>query len=161
MNSSLFWFYLSNSGNVLRGGYIGVKRKVLEPFSLPKSLNESTKEIFEDKSELMLSLQFKFNSIKNKFLSLLTHNLEVEKLTKKLESFYDYDFKVFLKELNKLKVKLTLSEQADWNDFFEQYKKEINLLQTNIFSANKEIDQIVYELYDLTEEEIKIVEENS
>lgn len=158
LNSSLFWFYLSNTGNVLRGGYIGVKRKVLEPFSIPKSINDSTKEFFENKTELILSINSKFATLKRKFLHLLSDNFEIGKTSKKLESFYNFDFKVFLKELNKQKVKLSLTEQAEWKEFFEQYKQEINQLQSEILCSNKEIDQIVYELYGLTEEEIKIVE---
>ena len=160
LNSSLFWFYLSNTGNVLRGGYIGVKRKALEPFSIPKSINDSAKEFFENKTELMLSINSKFATLKRKFLNLLSDNFEIKKTSKKLESFYDFDFKVFLKELSKLKVKLSLTEQAEWKEFFEQYKQEINQLQSEILSSNKEIDQMVYELYDLTEEEIKIIKES-
>ena len=37
-------------------------------------------------------------------------------------------------------------------------KKEINSLQAEIEKTNAEIDQMVYELYGLTEEEIRIVE---
>jgi hypothetical protein len=36
--------------------------------------------------------------------------------------------------------------------------QEKNLLQRQIETTDKQIDQLVYELYDLTEEEIKIVE---
>ncbi len=34
----------------------------------------------------------------------------------------------------------------------------INLLQTEIETTDKEIDQMVYKLYELTDEEIEIVE---
>jgi methionyl-tRNA synthetase len=36
--------------------------------------------------------------------------------------------------------------------------QEKNLLQRQIETTDKQIDQLVYELYDLTDEEIKIVE---
>ncbi len=39
----------------------------------------------------------------------------------------------------------------------EQDKK---LYQQKIYILDKQIDKLVYELYDLTEEEIKIIEEN-
>jgi len=32
------------------------------------------------------------------------------------------------------------------------------MIRQEIYAANKQIDKLVYELYDLTEEEIKIVE---
>ncbi|GAI65506.1 unnamed protein product [marine sediment metagenome] len=41
---------------------------------------------------------------------------------------------------------------------FIVYKNEINQLQYEINITDKKIDQMVYELYGLTEEEIKIVE---
>jgi type II restriction/modification system DNA methylase subunit YeeA len=41
-----------------------------------------------------------------------------------------------------------------------RYKPGINPLQSQIDKMDKEIDQLVYQLYGLTEEEIKIVEES-
>lgn len=42
-----------------------------------------------------------------------------------------------------------------------EYKIEINKLQQQINQTDNEIDQLVYKLYGLTEDEIKIVEENN
>jgi peptidoglycan hydrolase CwlO-like protein len=55
-------------------------------------------------------------------------------------------------------VVLTLIQQDEWEAYFTSYKNEINQLQSEIEKTDKEIDQMVYELYGLTEEEIKIVE---
>ena len=43
-------------------------------------------------------------------------------------------------------------------ELFEENKKKAQELQTQIAVREKEIDQMVYELYGLTEEEIRIVE---
>jgi type II restriction/modification system DNA methylase subunit YeeA len=43
-------------------------------------------------------------------------------------------------------------------EIFETKKTELNNLQSEINKTDKEIDQMVYELYGLTEEEIEIVE---
>jgi type II restriction/modification system DNA methylase subunit YeeA len=43
-------------------------------------------------------------------------------------------------------------------EVFETKKKEAQALKAEIDKTDKEIDQMVYELYGLTEEEIKIVE---
>ena len=53
---------------------------------------------------------------------------------------------------------MKLTEQDEWEDYFKAYKREINGLQLEIERIDKEIDTMVYELYGLTEEEIKIVE---
>ena len=52
------------------------------------------------------------------------------------------------------------SGQAAWEEFFNNYKTEINNLQTEINKTDKKKDQMVYELYGLTEEDIAIVEES-
>ena len=99
--------------------------------------------------------------IKNKrFLFRMKSNIETLKINKKLEMFYNYDFKSFVTELKKQNVTLQLNQQDEWEDYFNIYKTEINQIQTEISSTDKEIDQMVYELYGLTEEEIKIVEDS-
>ncbi|MCD6564828.1 MAG: hypothetical protein J7K53_02690 [Bacteroidales bacterium] len=53
-----------------------------------------------------------------------------------------------------------LGKQDEWEEYFTTYKNEIDQLQDEINTTDKEIDQMVYELYGLTEDEIKIVEES-
>ena len=106
----------------------------------------------------MLSLNKQLQEKKNKFINRIKSNLEIEKITKKLDAFYNFDFKTFLAELKKQKIKLSLKLQDEWEDYFDSYKKEINELQFQINKTDNEIDQMVYELYGLTVEEIEIVE---
>lgn len=172
LNSKLFWFYLSNSGNVLRGGYIGVKRKVLEPFGLPNSedIDSST---FENYSTTILSLTSKLELTVSKFEYFYLSQYPLYKLTKKLKNWHQLDFGDFIKELNKAikatnkeRVKdnlepivtLTKLDEMEWMDAFETRKKEAQDLQTQITQTEAEIDQMVYELYGLTQDEIDIIE---
>ncbi len=46
----------------------------------------------------------------------------------------------------------------EWEEYFNSYKSEINQLQIKIELTDKEIDQMVYQLYGLTDDEIAIVE---
>ena len=87
-------------------------------------------------------------------------NFEIDKLSKKLNAFYDFDFKTLVLELKKKKNILSLLKQDEWKKYFNVYKSEINKLQDEINTTDKEIDKLVYELYELTEAEIKIVEES-
>lgn len=43
-------------------------------------------------------------------------------------------------------------------DFFETEKQKVNTIQAEIEATDKQIDQMVYNLYELTPEEIEIVE---
>lgn len=47
---------------------------------------------------------------------------------------------------------------AEWKENFNTESKKALELKYKIDATDKEIDQMVYKLYDLTEEEIKIVE---
>ena len=60
--------------------------------------------------------------------------------------------------MKKKKVKLSLSEQSEWEDYFQDEKKKAQAIQEQINQTDREIDQMVYELYGLTDEEIQIVE---
>jgi hypothetical protein len=64
----------------------------------------------------------------------------------------------FIKELAKKNVKLSLSQEAEWENYFLEEAKKALSIKTIIETTDKEIDAMVYELYGLTEEEIKIVE---
>jgi hypothetical protein len=75
-----------------------------------------------------------------------------------MSKWYLLSYKDFLKELKKQKIKLSLSEQAEWMEYFEDEKTKALAIQSDIDKTDREIDAMVYELYGLTEEEIAIVE---
>lgn len=79
----------------------------------------------------------------------------LEKISTKLETFYNLDFDGFMKEL---KQKLTPKTKLEWLEVFEETKKELLDLKQQIDSTDKEINRLVYQLYGLTDEEIAVVE---
>jgi hypothetical protein len=93
-----------------------------------------------------------------KFIKLLSSKFSSLKITTKLQDWPSLDFKTFTKELEKQKIKLPLSEQAEWISYFETEKAKATDLKDLITHTDKEIDQAVYQLYGLTPEEIQIVE---
>ncbi len=111
----------------------------------------------------MLLLNKDFQSITNKFTTYFSSQYHLEKISGKLEKWYDLSFVDFIKELNKAikTVKgtpLTKKDEFEWMELFEVNKKKALALKAEIDKTDKEIDQMVYALYGLTEEEIKIVE---
>ena len=60
--------------------------------------------------------------------------------------------------MKELKQKVTPKTKLEWLEIFEDTKKQLQELKQQIDSTDKEINALVYKLYDLTDEEIKIVE---
>ena len=65
----------------------------------------------------------------------------------------------YLQGLDSVKVALSLPEEAAWMPYFNEQKEKVQTLQREIDKTDQQIDQMVYELYGLTAEEIAIVEE--
>jgi len=114
--------------------------------------------IISDYSLKMTALIIEFQELSQKLQRTLQRKFELEKLSKKLQEWYLLSFLDFVKELKKKKIKLSLSEEAEWEDYFLQESKKALELNTNIDTTDKEIDAMVYELYGLNKDEIEIVE---
>lgn len=163
LNSKIYFYFMSNIAGVLgdakKGGRIIAQKSHFINFVIPNANEVEIKELVHYATS-MLTLNEQSQQKKNTFLSRLHSNSSIDKLSNKLKEFYNYDFKTFLSELKKKKITLTLKQQDEWEQYFNEYKTEINKLQQQISQTDKEIDQLVYKLYGLTEEEIKIVEGN-
>jgi hypothetical protein len=64
----------------------------------------------------------------------------------------------YLSGLDEAKVKFILDEEAEWMDYFNKQKARADELKSQIAQTDAEIDAMVYELYGLSEEEVKVVE---
>ena len=108
--------------------------------------------------DIMIEKSKALKSLSGKFEKTISRKFELEKLSNNLENWHTLTYSEFLKELKKQKVKLSLSEEAEWEEYFEVEKAKAQAIQQQINETDREIDQMVYELYGLTEEEIRIVE---
>jgi hypothetical protein len=160
LNSKLVWYFLTNICVVRSGGYIEVKPQYFEQIPIP---TVETKKVFNEKTNLMIELTSKIQNVGNSFTKYFQSQLQLEKLPKKLQNWHELDFGEFIKELNKAIKKvggtpLTKIQEMDWMEVFDTKKAEAVNLKAEIDKTDKEIDRMVYELYDLTEDEIRIVE---
>jgi hypothetical protein len=123
-----------------------------------KVLEKEQQQPFIEKADLMLSLNKDLQEQSQKFQRTIQRKFNLEDLPKKLQDWYLLSYADFIKELAKKKVKLSLSEEAEWEDYFETESKKAQELKAQIDATDKAIDAMVYELYGLSEEEIGIVE---
>ena len=123
-----------------------------------KTLSNDLQLPFNKEVETMLFLNKELQEQSQKFQRTIQRKFELEDLPKKLQEWYKLTYPEFIKELAKKKVKLSLSQEAEWEDYFMQESKKALEIQSQIDATDKAIDKMVYELYGLTEEEIEIVE---
>ena len=124
-----------------------------------KVADKQTQEPLIEKAEQMLSLNKNLQELSFKFQRTLQRKFEtLEKLPKKLENWYELTFADFIKELKKKKIVLSFDDEGKWEDFFLPEQQKAIEIKAQITKTDKEIDAMVYELYDLTDEEIAIIE---
>ncbi len=58
------------------------------------------------------------------------------------------------------KADIPLTERSDWEAWIARDRAEIARLDHEIAEAERAIDRIVYDLFDLTEDEIALLEAN-
>ena len=114
-------------------------------------------------ADKMLSLNSELQTKRHRFLKRLSDNFAGIKITGKIETFDELEFSQFIAELKKPNkgfkpLALTLKQQDEWEEYFDEYKMECNALSAQILATDKEIDGLVYGLYGLSEEEINLIE---
>ena len=121
-------------------------------------INNIAQIVFIEKADSMLSLNKELQDQTQKIQRSLERKFAITELPKKLQDWYLLSYVEFIKELEKKKIKLSLSEEAEWETYFTSEAKKALEIKSQIEKTDKEIDQMVYALYELTEDEINIVE---
>lgn len=136
-----------------------VKKAHLNELPIPDSLlkDDETNDVLY-LADTILDLNKSLQQKRNNFLTAIKAEFNFEKTTQTLEKIDEYDFKTFLAELKKVKANVFASQKIEWAGTFTTYKNECNELSQKIADTDHEIDQKVYALYGLTDDEIAIVE---
>jgi type I restriction-modification system DNA methylase subunit len=157
INSELLQFYYKTK--FASNTDVFPKIRIVQCKQLPiKIITQIEQKSIVEKVKTMLSNNKELQQSNTQFQKLLSSKFENININTKLEKWYELSFADFNKELSKQKIKLSLSEQSEWLTFFEEEKQKALAIKNGIDKTDKEIDQMVYQLYGLTDEEIKIVE---
>ena len=157
LNSKLMKKYWLSKYNDNKDLFPKIKGYQLKELPI-KKISLEAQQPFIEKADKMLFLNKNLQELSQKFQRMIMRELGLEKISTKLQNWYLLNFDEFIKELSKVKVKLSLSQKADWEDYFIAEKSKAETLNNEITKTDKEIDGMVYELYGLSEEEIKIIE---
>jgi hypothetical protein len=139
---------------------VNIKPEQMRQIPLP-----NTTQLLEKLNHLVekqLSLHIENTEFTHQFNIYIVNSIQSD-LTSKLQTWYQLSYVDFIKELNKaIKASggtpLTKKDEFEWMELFEENKQKALELKAQIDQTDKEIDAMVYELYGLSEEEIRIVE---
>jgi hypothetical protein len=157
LNSKFLRFLYQSQINEEGKIFSQVKIIYVDPLPMPEISLFDQQPIIE-KADQMLSLNKELQETSQKFQRTIQRKFNLVDLSNKLQDWYLLSYAGFIAELSKKKVKLSLSEEAEWEAYFSQESKKVNELKSTIDATDKEIDQMVYQLYGLTDEEINVVE---
>ncbi|MFT5097466.1 MAG: hypothetical protein ACI9JO_001498, partial [Psychrobacter okhotskensis] len=149
LNSTTMKFWLKYKGK-MQGDIFQVDKEPL--LGMPIKMSSSIED-FSEKVDVIILFNQQLHEHKNKFNRTLQRKFNI-----KLESWHELTYVEFIKELAKKKVKMGLADEAEWEEYFLAEQTKAKQLIAEIERTDLEIDQMVYKLYDLTDDEIAIIE---
>jgi very-short-patch-repair endonuclease len=158
LNSTLMSYYFTkNTAKAERKLFPKIILNDLRLFPI-KDISISDQQPFITLADKMLSLNTDLQTKRQRFLKRLSDNFAGIKITGKIETFDELEFSQFVSELAKQKIALTLKQQDEWEEYFNEYKTECRNFVNQIDATDREIDGLVYGVYGLTGEEVGIIE---
>lgn len=171
LNSKLITFFYKRISPEVRGGYLRFIYQYISLIPIAVASNDY-KLKFGAIVENVQSMHVLKKTLIDKLVRHIDYSYNLDKISKKLENWHELSFGDFMKELNKaIKTtnkergkenldpipEITKKDEFEWMELFEENKKKTQELQSQIDKTEKEIDQMVYELYGLSDVEIKMV----
>ncbi|WP_026726027.1 Eco57I restriction-modification methylase domain-containing protein [Flavobacterium sasangense] len=156
LNSKLFNYYHKAKSSGENKAFAQFTGEYIESF--PCKMNNEFNNKFKNLVQKITSSNSELLEQSQKFQRTIKRKFDVVSLPKKLQEWYLLGYPEFIKELGKLKAKLTLSEEAEWEEYFVSEATKVMKIRYEILTTDEAIDKMVYELYGLTKEEISIIE---
>ncbi len=153
-NSKLCKLWIWYNCPELLGGTREIRKVYFENFAIPECTDQQS---FAALTDLQVQQTSQLQNKRSQFLRRLVENLEGVKVTTALQTFDELDFAAFVRELKKQKVKLSLSQQDEWEEYFNLRRADCQQLSAQIAATDRDIDLRVYRLYGLTYKEVKTV----
>lgn len=162
LNSRVLWFVLSSMSPPVRGGYHELRVQYVETMPIP-SWNEAQKQQLQALAQNATDAAAKAVKLQTALTRRISDLCPPErepKLNTKLKEWWTFPgFAEFRAEVKKVfKADIPLSERSDWEDWLTRDRAEIARLTAEIAQAEAKIDGIVYDLFDLTLDEIALLE---
>ena len=123
-----------------------------------KKLSPDGQKPFLEKVKSLISMTNELSTIQGSFLDLLKVKYEKLEINRKLSNWIELSEKDFLNELKRQGQKIELSEELSWINFLRQEKVRANDVSEEIRNADRSLDEFIYELYGIRDQEKMIIE---
>lgn len=142
------------------GGFIEQQPMTVRRIPIP-DVQKDYKEYLSHKVEELLNLTARRQELSIQSLEVLIAEYRVKHITSRLEEFLKLGWNEFLEELEKQRVRMSLTQKDNLNVWFRSKQYEANKLSESMEKLNQEIDACVYKLYNLDDAEIRLIEKSN
>jgi type I restriction-modification system DNA methylase subunit len=163
LNSKLAWFAIKALTPKAQGGYARFQTQFVEILPFNNAIaDQPDLANLARKCHVLAGQRLELQTALTRRIPDLCPSDREPKLTNRLKEWWTMpDFAAFRAEVKKaFKADIPLSERSSWEDWINRDKAEIARLTAEIEKAEAEIDTIVYDLFDLTPDEIELLEAN-
>ena len=162
LNSKVLWMDFASRGTAVRNGWREAMAQYIEPLPIPEMTDEQREAVAalaqdaQAAAERRLALQL---AVARRLPDLCPPG-RTPKIPGRLAEWWELpDFAAFRAEVKKtFRADIPLAERSDWEDWLDRDRREITRLTAEIAQVEARIDALVYELFDLTNEEIALLE---
>lgn len=159
LNSNLAWFFWSAITNIARGGYLRLRTDFVEttPVSETITTNKALASISAQATRCAIDRRNAETAFHTRLLTDLAK--AGTKLNNKLRNFHELNFTELQAEIKRaLKGTIPVKERREWQALHDEASSEIHRLNAEISVAEAEINRLVYKAFELTGDEIELLE---
>ncbi len=164
LNSNLAWFSVTAESVPVRGAFYQMHSQFVERTPLPVTTECARSEFASLAQACQSAAEARYRleqGLARRLPDLAPAGTE-PRLSNRLKEWWLLpDFAAFRAEVKKcFKADIPLSERSDWEDWIARDGAEIARLSAEIAAHEKKINEIVYRLFDLTRDDIALLEAN-
>lgn len=164
LNSHLVDFYFRGVFSLKRGGYYEIQPAGLDRVPIPSATDceKARLSVLARRAQRKANERYQLQQSITRRIPDLANCPSATKLTTRLKEWWALpDFAAFQKEVKKaLKTDIPLKERNEWDSWISENRLKIETLSAEIATIEDEINAKVYALFDLTPDEIALLEAN-
>jgi hypothetical protein len=162
LNSNVIWFYWRGISNAIRGGFFRLFTQYVETTPIPDATDAQKAAIADLARRCQETAEARYaaqEAVRRRIPDLCPVDRE-PKLNTNLKNWWALDFKSFRKEVKKcFKTDIPLAERNEWDAWLSAERAKIEEFSRTLTALEAELNQQVYALFDLTADEIALIEE--